>query len=320
MSTKEQAISNRDSGETLCVRSLNAAMPLPNFFIVGAPKAGTTSLHAYLKRHPEVFMSERKEPHYFSHFRVDPAFDNFAPPIRDPREYQELFRGSEGYKAVGEASSSYLSDKNAAKRIKSEMPNAKIIISLRNPVQRAYSHYLMECREGREVRSFQEALAADKARAEKGWGISVQYVELGLYADQVERYIHLFGRSDVLIILFEDLTRDTAVVMQEVARFLDIDPALFPASAFDAVYNPYAASRGAFARWILRFRPVRLWSRRWIPRALRRSVRDRLLFKSIQKPKLNTDVMRTLIECFAADLQKLERILDRDLGTLRQVN
>lgn len=320
MSTKEQGISNRDSGETPCARTLNAALPLPNFFIVGAPKAGTTSLHAYLKRHPEVFMSVRKEPHYFSRFRVDPAFDNFRLPIRDSREYQELFGGSGGYKAVGEASSSYLSDINAATRIRAEVPNAKIIISLRNPVQRAYSHYLMECREGREARSFQEALAADQARAEKGWGISVQYVELGLYSDQVERYIRLFGRSNVLIVLFEDLSRDTAAVMQEVARFLDIDPALFPESAFEAVYNPFAASRGVFARWILRLRPVRLWSRRWIPSALRRRVRDRLLFKSIQKPQLDTGVVRTLGECFATDLQKLERLLERDLGTLRQHN
>jgi Sulfotransferase domain len=293
-------------------------MPLPNFIIVGAPKAGTTSIYAYLKRHPEVFMSERKEPHYFSRFTVDPEFDNFRSPVRDPDEYRELFRGSEGYKAIGEASSSYLSDEHAAMSIKSEIPHAKIVISLRNPVQRAYSHYLMELREGREARSFQDALAADQARAERGWGVSAQYVELGLYSEQVRRYISIFGRSNVLIVLFEDLSRDTAAVMHQVAEFLNIDPTLFPESAFGTVFNPFEASRGAFARWILRLRPIRIWSRRWIPSTLRRWTRSHLLVKKTQKPQMDIDVMRSLAKRFVTDLQELERIVGRDLGKLRQ--
>lgn len=300
------------------VRLIDPKLPAPNFFIVGAAKAGTTSLHAYLSQHPEVFMSKLKEPNYFSSFMVRPEFDNFIPVIRDSIAYQDLFLGSESYKAVGEASPSYLSDVDAAVRIRSAIPNAKIIISLRNPVQRAYSHYLMDYHEGRESRPFPQALEADQARSEKGWGVSFQYVELGLYADQVERYLNAFGRDKVLVILFEDLIRETAIVMQEVARFLDVDPTGYPESTFNRVHNPFEASRGRFARSILRFRPIRVWSKRWISQKLRTAVRNRFLFTKGQRPNLDKMAQQSLAERFAPDLQRLERLLERDLGALRK--
>src|SRR5262245_16436607 len=126
---------------------LDPSLPAPNFFIVGAAKAGTTSLHAYLSAHPQVFMPALKEPHYFADFELSPEFDNFMPVIRDQPAYQDLFRGSQGSTAVGEASPSYLCDPAAAARIKAAIPDAKIVISLRNPVDRAYSHYLMDLHE-----------------------------------------------------------------------------------------------------------------------------------------------------------------------------
>ena len=299
-------------------RLIDPGLPAPNFFIVGAAKAGTTSLHAYLSQHPEVFMSALKEPHYFSSFEASPEFDNFMPVIRDSRAYQELFLGSEGYTAVGEASPSYLCDSDAAIRIRSAIPNSKIIISLRNPVQRAYSQYLMDYNKGYVALPFGDALEADQARTEKGWGVSFQYIEHGLYADQVERYLNAFGRSKVMVILFEDLIRETAVVMQEVARFLDVDPAGFPESTFKRVHNSFEASRGKFARAILRCRPIRVWSKRWIPQSLRTAVRNRLLFTKREKPKLDEENRRLLAERFAPDLRRLERLLERDLGTLRE--
>jgi hypothetical protein len=319
MDTQQQINLEQEPGFGGGDHLLNPGLPLPNLFIVGAPKAGTTSLYAYLRRHPEVFMPERKEPHYFSDFVVDPAFDNFNPPVRDAAKYQQLFVAGAGFRVIGEGSSSYLSDKCAAARIKNVVPAAKIIISLRNPVQRAFSHYLMERREGREVRSFKEALAADQSRSRKGWGISAQYIELGLYADQVKRYLDLFGPENVLVVLFEDLKGDADTVMKEVARFLGIDPDLFPQAAFDTVYNPFAVTRGTYARWILRFRPLRVWTRRWLPRSIRRTVRDRLLFRSAKKPKLESDAVRLLADRFTADLDRLERMLGRNLAVLRDI-
>jgi hypothetical protein len=291
--------------------------PLPNFFIVGAPKAGTTSLHAYLSDHPEVFMSRRKEPHYFSSFQIEHAFDNFVRPIRDPIQYQALFQDSKGFKAIGESSTSYLYDWNAPTRIKFSVPDARIIICLRNPVERAYSHYLMECVEGRETRSFSEALEADERRAKKDWGVSLLYVEAGLYSDQVERYLTTFGRSNVLIIIFEEFVRDTANVMHRVARFLDINPEGFKDSAFRTVHHGFTASRGSYARWILRCRPLRLWSKRWVPQNLRWAVRYSFLSRKANKPRMEDSVRLSLAARFAQDLDRLEQLLGRNLDELR---
>jgi hypothetical protein len=299
-------------------RLIDPELPAPNFFIVGAAKAGTTSMYAYLSRHPEVFMSTLKQPHYFSSFEVKQQFDNFMPVFRQARAYQELFFGSESYKAVGEASPSYLCDANAATRIKSAIPHAKIIISLRNPVQRAYSHYLMEFHEGNETLPFREALKVDENRNEKGWGISFQYVELGLYADQVERYLKVFDPANVLVVIFEDFVRDTEAVMQQIASFLDIDPNQYPEDCFQRVHNPFEASRNKFARMILRSRPIRVTSKRMVPQKLRTAVRDRLLFKETQKPRLDDDIRQRLAQHFVPDLERLEQILDRDLELLRE--
>ena len=303
-----------DRGPTV----IDPMLPSPNFFIVGAAKAGTTSLHAYLGKHPEVFTSALKEPHYFASFEFKPEFDNFLPVVRDSRAYQELFRGSEGHKAVGEASPSYLCDPDAAALIKSAIPDARIIISLRNPVQRAFSHYLMEYHSGRESLPFDKAVQADLSRCEKGWGVSFQYVELGLYADQVERYLTAFGRSRVLVILFEDLIRDTPSVMRRIAEFLDIDPAGYPQSAFDEVHFPFEATRGRFARKVLRWRSLRHWSRNWIPQEVRRAVRNRLLYRDADKPQLDFETRKALAMRFAPDVLRLEDMLERELGALRQ--
>lgn len=308
----DQPAENRD------MRRLDPNLAAPNFFIVGAAKAGTTSLHAYLARHPEVFMSPLKEPHYFSSFLATPEHNNFDTVVRQADSYQQLFAGSQSFKAIGEASPSYLCDPEAANRIKLAIPDARIIISLRDPVQRAYSHYLMEHRQGRETRSFMEAVEEDRKSRNKGWGVSFQYIELGLYADQVARYLEVFDRRKVLVILFEDLSRDTRGVMGEVSCFLEIDPEGFNGSAFERTHNPYEESRGRVARLLLRSHAMRVFSKRWIPKSVRASVRRRFFFKTGVKPRLDGETARALSRYFEADLARLEHILGRDLGALRK--
>lgn len=298
-------------------RFLNLQQPIPNLFVVGAAKAGTTSIHAYLARHPEVFMSDLKEPHFFASFEMSPEFDNFMPVIRDGAAYQKLFHGSEGFKVVGESSPSYLCDPLSAIRIKKAVPQAKIVISLRNPVERAHSHYLMEYRQGREIWPFMEAIKADSRRTSKGWGVSFQYIEQGLYAEQVRRFVDAFGRDKVLVVLFEDLTSKTAEVMQEVATFLEIDPSTFPKSAFERIHNQFEVSRGGIARILLRTRPLRLWSKRLLPKVVRTKIRNRFLFTNGKKPLIDEVTRQDLAGLFAADIDRLESLLNRDFSKLR---
>ena len=320
--------SNRESPESIGKRHgskrgaelIDPKLPAPNFFIVGAAKAGTTSLHAYLSSHPQVFMSALKEPHYFADFDVSPELDNFLPIIRRRSDYHELFKDSDGFIAVGEASPSYLCDPAAAERIKSAIPTAKIIISLRNPVERAFSHYLMDFNRGSETLPFEKAIEFDLARRERGWGKSAQYTELGLYANQVKSYLDEFGRDQVLIVLFEELVHDTRETMRVIARFLGIDPLAYPESAFAQVHNPFEVSRGRFARAILRMRHIRVLAKNWIPRKVRTIVRNRLLFAARPKPQLSPDTRHLLAHRFEKDLQQLEQLLGRDLSALRRVN
>jgi hypothetical protein len=312
--------SDKQHGSKRGAELIDPKLPAPNFFIVGAAKAGTTSLHAYLSSHPQVFMPALKEPHYFADFDVSPELDNFLPVIRRRGDYHELFKNSGGYLAVGEASPSYLCDPAAAERIKSAIPTAKIIVSLRNPVERAYSHYLMDFNRGSETLPFEKALEFDLARLEKGWGKSAQYTELGLYANQVESFLRAFGRNQVLVVLFEDLVRDTRETMREIARFLGIDPFAYPESAFSEVHNPFEESRGRVARAILRMRPIRVWAKTWIPQNVRTMVRNRLLFATRPKAQLSRDTRRLLADRFENDLQQLERLLERDLSALRSVD
>jgi len=138
----------------------------PNFFIVGAPRAGTTSLYFYLKQVPEVYLSPVKEPNYFS-IRVIPA-DHYLLPIRNKSNYLRLFEGVKDEIVIGEASPSYLEDPEAPKLIHQVVPHAKIIILLRDPVERAFSHYLMMVSQGYEKLSFREAIEQILSKKSRG--------------------------------------------------------------------------------------------------------------------------------------------------------
>ena len=177
----------------------------PNFFIVGAPRAGTTSLYFYLKQVPEVYLSPVKEPNYFS-IRVIPA-DHYLLPIRNKSNYLRLFEGVKDEIAIGEASPSYLEDPEAPKLIHQVAPHAKIIILLRDPVERAFSHYLMMVSQGYEKLSFREAI--EQILSKKSRGEFRHYLTPGLYSEQIKRYINIFGNEKVKILIFEEFIRDT---------------------------------------------------------------------------------------------------------------
>ncbi|WP_353686678.1 sulfotransferase [Thermodesulfovibrio sp. 3462-1] len=201
---------------------------IPNFFIVGAQKAGTTSLYEYLKEHPEIYMSPVKEPHYFA---KDLDYENMRRDmkrttifIRTLEEYLELFNGVKNEKAIGEASPSYLYSKVAAYEIKKFNPDAKVIMILRDPVERAYSHYLMNLRDGlTSEKDFIKEVLSDLKKPKKGWGISHLYIELGLYYEQVKRYLDTFPKDNVKILLYEDFKLNTYEVIKDIFSFLGVE-------------------------------------------------------------------------------------------------
>jgi Sulfotransferase domain len=204
----------------------------PNYLVIGAQKAGTTSLHAYLAAHPAVLPASIKEVQYFSKFyeRGESWYLAYFPLAARGR----LARIRNGVPpAVGEASATYLFHPRAAERVYAFDPAMKLIVTLRDPVDRAYSHYQMEHRWGREPLPFEQALEREAAElrpelerilADPGYDspLDCSYVARGRYAEQIERWLEHFPREQLLVLTSDELLDDPAGVMGQVARFLGI--------------------------------------------------------------------------------------------------
>jgi len=214
----------------------------PNFLIIGANKAGTTSIYSYCSQHPQIFMSKIKEPMFFS---ASPEFantlrknnnsksSNLANPkvVNSIEEYQNLFVGGESAIARGEASTSYLaSPSKTIPKIKSMNPSMKIIACLRNPIDRAFSGYTMYHSAGLEKRSFEEAIADEIAGKFDGVPPGRRYLCLGKYYWSLKKYLQAFGEEKVLILLFDDLKQNPTQFVKNIFDFLDVDSNFSPST------------------------------------------------------------------------------------------
>ncbi len=288
----------------------------PNFFIVGAPRAGTTSLYHYLRGHPDIFMPHIKEPHFFS--GVNPGSERLryarSRPTSSEKEYLALFRGVRSETEVGEASPSYLQQPDAPRRIKEKAPDAKIIIILREPVDRAFSQYLADYREGAQTLPFYEALVQDLANPRKEWGPAHLYTELGMYHDQVVRYLETFGRDQVRIYLYEDLSRDPSTIVEDVCNFLGVS--FNEGRFFDAKkrFNTYAAPRSRLAQRVMGLATLRSFALSIVPVTLLMRLRNAILLTKTPKPAMDADARELLSDLYQRDIEGLQEIIGRDLG------
>ena len=263
-------------------------------------------------------MSMPKEPHHFC--QVEPPYDlrwHFEA-YTAPSRYLKLFREAKGFKAVGEGSTSNLWHPEVPARIRQRVPQARIIISLRDPIQRAYSHYLMHVREGIQNLPFHEALQEDLHRTGWEWGISHFYVEKGRYAAQVKRYLEVFGPDRVKVILFDQFQRDPRARLLEVVRFLELDPA--PVAGIDAskIHNQHRAPRGRWSSLLAGSRLSRMLGETIVPRRLGSFIYERFLLKAARKPPIEPRAREFLTRIYEPEIDELERILKRDLSELRR--
>lgn len=185
-------------------------MTMPNFLIIGANKAGTSSLWAYLKQHFSIYMSPIKEPMFFTTEGKVLDIDRPGNEIvlkgatNNIENYLSLFEGVSNEKAIGEASTAYLHNPVAAGRIKHYIPHAKLIALLRDPVERAYSNYLMYVRWGLETLDFAQAIKEEETRIRNNWPNGWHYVSLGFYYERLKRYFELFKQSQIKVYLYEE--------------------------------------------------------------------------------------------------------------------
>jgi hypothetical protein len=291
--------------------------PRPDFFIVGAFKAGTSALYEYLRAHPQVFMPFHKEPLYFG----DDLTRRYG--RMSEAEYLDLFRDAAAGQRVGEASTWYLYSACAAQEIKSFAPQAQIVVMLRNPVDVMYAqHSQLLFNAGEDIPDFADALAAEPAR-KRGERLppgpvrveNMLYREGVRFAEQLERYHDAFGSDRVHVVVYDDFRDDTAGAYAGVLEFLGVDASFRPDFAVvnankrprleilqRAIYRPPRRLLGAVG-WLRRF-PMVHAARAALVRANSRSAR---------RPPMDPGLRAELTREFEPEVRRLERLIGREL-------
>lgn len=299
----------------------------PNLFIIGSMRAGSTTLHEILKQHPDIFMSSVKEPYFFS---AQQLRDQLKRPnlnaseksqykeqlqitvrggrYRTHEAYHSLFEGSQNFKYRGE-SSHYLYHRNAAYSIKEHSPEASIIVSIRNPVERIYSEYGLLRRWGKFNGTFEEFIFQNVEKRD----IKRERLEKGYQGAQIDLWIRVFGQAKVHIVLFDQLKSDPEKCYNKIFRWLNLAPmedfVLLQAQRSAIPRNQTIANlvQKGGGDWL---NPIK----KLFPKTLRTRVKDRMyrsrLFK---KERMPDDVAEKLRDAYKDDILKLRKLTGYDL-------
>jgi len=300
-------------------------MTRPNFFLIGAARCGSTTLHAHLSSHPEVRMSVPKEPNHYVFARETEAY---AGPgvkrsrrlaIKDSRQYERLFAPRPGVHVFGDASMNYIRSAEACRSIRREVPDARLVVILRQPVDRAYSSWVRSVWEGGEpCRTFEAAWEDGPRRERENW-FRLRHRGKSLYQGQLVRWFDTFPREQIHVILFEEFRERPAEVVSDLYSFLGVDPA-FPVDAdlrrnrsgqirnplARAAWNRTATLRAVVAPWL----PLRLRGRffTWVASLPRTKA---------SKPPLDPAIRARLTAELEDEIRALESLLDRNLDLWR---
>ncbi len=274
---------------------------LPNFFIIGAARSATSSLNFYLKDHPDIFMSPDKEAQFFGFFDADRAHKS---KYKTLEEYSQLFKERTNESIIGEATPTYLALPESAYSIKKHCPDARLFASLRNPVDRAFSYYEMSMSKGHdEKQTFEQWMDGNEF-----------WLSQGGYYSHLTRYLDLFSRDQLQIVLFEDIKNDAAEVVAGIHRFLEIEvikPARQP-----EVYNQGGKPTGLIGAAI-----YKATTNRSVNKILRPLVPQwgvdmvhKLRGKAVNPSEMNADTRAKLTDYFRDDINKTQELIDRDLS------
>ncbi len=288
-------------------------MTMPNFLIIGAMKSGTTALYYYLEQHPEIYMSPVKEPNFFS----SQEQENAADAVTNIGSYQHLFRGGSGKKAIGEASHSYLYEPGAAAEIRRHLPEAKLLAILRNPIDRAHSHFLHMVRSGTEpLDDFAQALQEEEVGIHRERSFQ-DYVGRGLYYDQLKRYFGTFPREQVRVYLYEDLSGAPISTVQDAFRFLKVDDSFVPDVSLRRNVSGHPKYKTLDALLIRQSR-IKHAAKIYLPARMRwrlsKAFDDLKTRNLVEPPPLQSEVRRQLIRVYREDILKLQDLIHRDLS------
>ena len=281
---------------------------LPNFLVIGAYKSGTTSLYRYLAQHPQVFVPRVKEPSYFAYVAAEQEANTVVSRkcVKTLAEYESLFRKASRYVAIGDVSPEYMTSPIAAQAIKKYVPHARLIAILRNPVDRAYSDFLMYRRDGKEKFSdFAKALEMQSDRALEGDPTGF-YISTGFYGEQLRRYYDIFPASQIKVFLMEELQTDAPRTLSQVFQFLGVDSDFVPDNL--TIYNRSGVASSYVASKLFQYRSiVAPMARRILPDGLRTRIR-RGFEDRLKKAPLKSEIRQMLKEVYRADVRLLEQL------------
>ena len=284
-------------------------MTLPTFVVIGVAKGGTTSIYRYLEQHPQVFVYPEKGTNFFGYEDArdwrwaeegdPPLLRHFR--VRTFAEYEEAFAGARDEIAIGEISPQYFRCPTAARRMHEAMPGVKVIASIRNPAERAFSGFLMRTRRGEHVRGAREELTEDAS-----------HVREGFYYTRMKRYFDVFPREQIEVYLFDDFRRDSAAVMREVFEFVGVDRDVELDTS--AKHNPANIPKSRLLNRAFYHPNVIRTTKSLLPdRAYGLAKRVRQL-NLRPPPTLSPELRTELLEIYRDDILRLQELLERDLS------
>ncbi len=284
-------------------------MTLPNFIIIGAYKSGTTSLYHYLRQHPQIFMSQIKEPNFFAHEKKAEMMRREGKVVRvvdNMNTYTGLFADVTDEKAIGEASPIYLGTPLAAQRIKETMPDVKLIAILRQPVDAYYSDHNMRIRESqtRKVeKDFRERFRETEEKIRSG------AISGPMYYSQLKVYYDLFDPSQIRVYLFDDLLKDGQAVIQDICRYLGVD------DTFEADMSQTFNPGGLPKNRKLGDKLNKLLNKKKLNKLpfVKKILLHMQKSNTVKFPPLSPDLRRELTGIFREDIQNLQELIGRDL-------
>lgn len=314
-------------------------MRIGTIFLAGAAKAGTTTLYQVLSRHPEICSPLVKEPNFYSlpEWKTDreiqpeshQAMDWFGPgkgpgdhgTVWTPsaKQYHSYYRIGENHRFRIDGSVSYLYSPSAARRIRADFPDARILIILRNPVDRAWSHYKHLIRDGREKRPFEEALRLETERMKMGWEFSWHLRNMGLYSEQLARYFRYFGKDQVKVFLFEELHHDFGTVVRAATDFIGLRP--FDTEPQAERDNVSGQSRSVhLARMVNWAAGYKVMINKMVGPTVTHTLMQK--FRAMNRKDgewtLNSETREELTAWFREDIEKTEQLTGKDLSAWKK--
>lgn len=272
---------------------------LPNFIIAGGQKCGTTSTAAILAGHPDVFVPAMKEIHFF---------DNESKVSRGVEFYQRFFRGAGLKRVILDITPNYMYAPEVPQRIKSMAPGVKLIFLVRNPVDRAYSHYWNSVRLQAVNSDFETALENNPV-----------YIEKGMYYKHLSRFLKIFQAEDILILRSEDLFNKPRIFIEKLSKFMDLDYHAF--KTFQKRENVARLPRfPLIEKFFLSSNTIVRHARKLTPRGIKSFIKkldERFNMKPFDYPLMNIATRKMLTDVFHGDVSALEELIQRDLNLLK---